>query len=631
MNWESQGIALPIALLVASLVRPFGLAAAAWLILRVLRVRHPASRHTVWTAVLIGMMLLPVVSVIAPHWKAPLPALSRKHDAAGRAIAVGSAEFTGYDLPAVETGRRTAGHRAGSLSYERLAIWCYFAGLFAMVVYRVAGWALLRRVMSRSRPLRAGRLRESADVLTPVAVGVLRPAVLLPAGWRTWNTATRRAVLAHEFAHLRRHDTLISALGRCVQCVFWFHPLAWWISRKISNLAELACDAAVLERVHDPAGYSRILLEFAGAVNRAGGRVALPGLAMAASSGMGRRIDQVFELSSGTMKKLSRPGVLLAVTGVPVMCLAATVGLGEPQQVGRQRIAPQAVPPSKPAATPKFEVISVKPSTNCGDGGGRGGGKGGRSWSPGRLSLECQTVMGLVQMAYVRFADGKPRRPGLEGLATAVPIEGGPSWINSIRYDIDAKAAGVSSLEMMSGPMMQALLEERFKLRVRREIRTVPVYALTAAKGGPKLQAAQPGKCIPFDFDHGPPPPRPAGQPIVPNCGFFQQRSPNDGVYTYGQTIAGLCRQFSAWLDRDVIDKTGIAGVFDVHLALSFDDVGLRPRGDDAPTDPAAPAIPADPFGAISAAVQRLGLKLVPAKGPGEFFVIDRVEKPSEN
>jgi beta-lactamase regulating signal transducer with metallopeptidase domain len=167
-----------------------------------------------------------------------------------------------------------------------------------MVTYRVVGWLLLWRVISRSRLLRA-RLRESSDVLTRVAVGVLRPVVILPAGWRAWNTNTLRVVLAHEFAHLRRHDTLVSAMARMAQCVLWFHPLAWWLSRKISDLAELACDAVVLERVDDPAGYSRILLEFADAVNRAGRRVALPGLAMAAGSRMGRRIDQVFELSGG--------------------------------------------------------------------------------------------------------------------------------------------------------------------------------------------------------------------------------------------------------------------------------------------------------------------------------------------
>jgi uncharacterized protein (TIGR03435 family) len=273
------------------------------------------------------------------------------------------------------------------------------------------------------------------------------------------------------------------------------------------------------------------------------------------------------------------------------------------------------------AATPKFEVISVKPNTKCGDGGGRdgGGGGGGRSWSAGRLSLECRTVMSLVQMAYVQFANGTRRPPGSE-----VPIEGGPGWINSIRYDIDAKAGGAPGLAMMSGPMMQALLEERFQLKIRRDTRTVPVYELTVAKGGPKLLIAQSGKCV--TSDPGPPEP---GKPWTPPCGAFNEPNPNGGVYTYGQTMAGLCRQFSGSLRRDVIDKTGIAGAFDIHLELSFED--MSPGDGDAPIDPGATAISADPFAAISAAVQKVGLRLVPAKGPGDVLVIDHVERPSEN
>ena len=179
---------------------------------------------------------------------------------------------------------------------ETVVIWIYLAGLFAMLAYRAIGWILLRRVISRSVRVRA-RLRVSSDVLAPVAVGVLRPIVILPAGWRKWNTNTKRAVLAHEYEHLRRHDTVVSALAGWIRCALWFHPLAWWVSRKVSDLAELACDAAALERVGDPASYSRMLLGFAADVNRAGRRVALPGLAMAAGSGMDRRIDSVFELS----------------------------------------------------------------------------------------------------------------------------------------------------------------------------------------------------------------------------------------------------------------------------------------------------------------------------------------------
>jgi len=178
----------------------------------------------------------------------------------------------------------------------------------------------------------------------------------------------------------------------------------------------------------------------------------------------------------------------------------------------------------------------------------------------------------------------------------------------------------------MSGPMMQSLLEDRFQLNIRREIRTIPVYQLTVANGRPKLQVAQPGKCVPFVFGKDPMPP--PGRPIVPRCGWFVGPLTTGGADTYSQTMAGLCWQFSGWLERPVIDKTGIAGTFDIHLDLSAAD--LR-RDDDAPTDPASPAIPADPFFAISSAVRKLGLRLSAAEGPGSFLVIDHVEKPSAN
>jgi uncharacterized protein (TIGR03435 family) len=283
--------------------------------------------------------------------------------------------------------------------------------------------------------------------------------------------------------------------------------------------------------------------------------------------------------------------------------LAATIGLSAAQ----------------PQTTPGFEVISIKPASNCGDGGRGEGGGGGRNWSPGRLRLECRTVMSLVRMAFIQFADGQRRPPGTE-----VPIEGAPSWADSTLYTIEATAQGSPGLEMMSGPMMQALLEDRFRLKIRRDTRTVEVYELTVTNGGPKLQTAQAGKCV--TSDPGPPEP---GKPWSPPCGAFSELSPNGGLYSYGQTMTGLCKQLAGSLRRDVIDKTGIAGAFDIHLEVSLDD--MSPRGENALVDPSVPGTPVDQFGVLSGAVQHLGLKLVPARGPGQLLVIEHVERPPEN
>ena len=134
----------------------------------------------------------------------------------------------------------------------------------------------------------------------------------------------------------------------------------------------------------------------------------------------------------------------------------------------------------------------------------------GENLSPGRLRLGCSvsTVKGLVQMAYVLFANGHVNPPW----TGSVPVNGGPAWINSDRYEIDAKAESPQSQGMMHGPMLQTLLEDRFKLKVHRETGEVPVYELTVAKGGIKMQHLKERSCTPVDFEfltQFPPPPLP--------------------------------------------------------------------------------------------------------------------------
>ena len=114
-------------------------------------------------------------------------------------------------------------------------------------------------------------------------------------------------------------------------------------------------------------------------------------------------------------------------------------------------------------------------------------------------------------------------------------------------------------------------------------------------------------------------------------CGGVDGRS--GGLDTYGQTMAGLCFLLSGRLDREVIDKTGIAGMFDFHLEAprAFLFPGLPADGTPGGQNDPGGADPADSFSAMQTAVQRLGLRLERTKGPDQFLVIDHVEKPSEN
>ena len=350
MNWESQFIAL----FLASLFRPLIVAAAAFLVLRLFRIEHPAIQHAVWMAVLLAMVVVPVTSVVIPHFDfAVLPpdeaAVSDVAQTRSAVNAQGEIEMDPLLLlrPKEQRAEQSLAANPQSASPSgtqksgwanvlqlpgirvTVLLWIYLLGLVAMLGYYAAGWIMLRRVMARSKRGSASPLRESEDVVIPAAVGLLRPAVLLPRDWREWDAATRRAVLSHEFAHIRRRDPLTSALARFTRCLLWFHPLAWWTSRKVSQLAEMACDAAVVERMHDPAAYSRMLVDFARRVNRAGYRVSLPGLAMVGSSGLGRRINGVFAASTSDRRRPVFPKAILAFAGAPILFFAATLGLTE--------------------------------------------------------------------------------------------------------------------------------------------------------------------------------------------------------------------------------------------------------------------------------------------------------------
>ena len=174
-----------------------------------------------------------------------------------------------------------------------------------------------------------GRLRESSDVVVPVTAGFWSPKVILPTGWRKWSKFARRSVLRHEFAHIRRGDLLTSAMADCVRSLLWFHPVAWWLARRIAVLAEMACDASAVEAVASPGAYCRLLLEFTEQVARAGHRATLPGLAIAGHDSLDLRIERVFAASGGGLRRLARPAMVLALGMIPALSAAAAVDFSE--------------------------------------------------------------------------------------------------------------------------------------------------------------------------------------------------------------------------------------------------------------------------------------------------------------
>jgi len=196
---------------------------------------------------------------------------------------------------------------------------------------------------------------------------------------------------------------------------------------------------------------------------------------------------------------------------------------------------------------------------------------------------------------------------------------------------INAKAEGPQKQEMMRGPMMKALLEDRFKLKIRNLTREGVVYALTVAKSGAKLQEFK-GTCAPF----------PAVSPLAPGqeiCDSHGERKANLMTMDIrGLELDGFSTLLFGMTDRPVIDRTGIPGRYNFHLEFTPDETtpGMLERfrrlGDvDANSNPTVTA--SDPIGPsiFTALQQQLGLKLESAKGPREFLSIDHVEKPSQN
>ena len=268
------------------------------------------------------------------------------------------------------------------------------------------------------------------------------------------------------------------------------------------------------------------------------------------------------------------------------------------------------------AAKPQFEVAAIKP---CKDDDKNGS----PAPSPGRLNTPCLSVKELIQRAYETYANGRFHPLDFRDF---LPIERGPAWINSDHYQISARADGNASQGMMNGPMFQALLEDRFRLKLHHESREIPVYALTVARGGPKLHPLKEGSCATFDFAN-PPVPLAPGEKLPILCGTVSggRKGPNQIIDVHGMSLNEFSKFGVGLLGRPIIDKTGINGKFDLRLEYAPDSTALRVREPVGAVDyPAGPSL-------FTAFQEQLGLKLESAKGPGEFLVIHHVERPSDN
>jgi len=223
-------------------------------------------------------------------------------------------------------------------------------------------------------------------------------------------------------------------------------------------------------------------------------------------------------------------------------------------------------------AAQSFDVVSLRPNTT-------GAGRSSERTNPGHVMAENITPSSMIQQAF-----------GVR----ASQIEGAPGWIETEKYDLNATtgtAKDLNDVELQA--YWESMLATRFRMKYHRATKEIQVYTLTAAKGGPKLTENT------------------GGGDTSTHLSKSAEHASLTSTHIAMPNFAAL---LGKRLDRTVLDKTGLTGIYDVKLEWS----------PDLSADTGSASI-------FTALQDQLGLKLESGKGPVEIIVIDNLEKPTEN
>ncbi len=439
--------------------------------------------------------------------------------------------------------------------------------------------------------------------LEPGVFGIWKPVLLLPDGIGDRLPPEQlRTVLAHELCHVQRKDNLTAAIHLVVETIFWFHPLVWWIRARLVEERERACDEQVLDASPDAGVYAEAILN----VCRFYLEQPLVSVAGVTGSNLKRRIEEIMAHRGARKLDFGRKA-LLAVAGLALVAGPVVIGM-----LGAAPLEAQAT------ASPRlaFGAASIKREKSNDP-------RVGRSFPAlqflpgGRLVIRKMPLYIVITTAYdLPFQSDQ--------------LSGGPDWIRNDLYDIEATAeegaipadTTVKAREAKMRLMLQTLLADRFKLAMRREVRDLAVYAVVVRKGGPKLQksAIAEKDCIGS----------PTGFGFADSCHSFQGGQ-GRGLHGEAVTVADVAQAVSNWSDRPVVDKTGLDGLYNIQTDgwVPMRARPPRPEGQEPTAEDLAMADPTRPT--LFQIFERLGLKLEPQRAEVEAFVIERVERPTEN
>jgi len=525
------------------------------------------------------------------QWTAAAPIASPK-------LSVAMAQVT-EPFPSVSSVPVHLAHQDSILPMLLLGIW-----ICGSVTVALHWWLRWRRVQIAARaasPLDLDiglPVRCSASLVEPGVFGLFRPVLLLPEGIADrLEPANLEAVIAHEMCHVRRRDNLASALHMAVEAIFWFHPLVWWIGARLVEERERACDEEVLRLGNQPEIYAESILK----ICRLYLESPLECVSGISGSDLKLRIRRI--MTEGFRNRLSFGRKLLLVA-------AGMTAVAGPILFGLVNASVSRAQSQTPARS--FEVASVKPAKSDSPGMFI------RNDPNGSFSAKNAPLKLLMQIAY-RVKEAQ--------------ISGGPSWINSEPFDIEAKPDESVATELQNLPqaerevvipsMLQSLLAERFKLTLHHETKELPVYVLLVAKNGPKMHESAPA--APDEPAPGAPGPGPNRRGSIMMQGRGQ-------LTVNSQPLSQFANLLSHFLGRVVVDQTGLKANYDFKLQWTPGDEEMMFRGM-GPGPDGRPAPPPDASGPtlFTALQEQLGLKLESQKAPVDTLVIDHVDKPSEN
>jgi bla regulator protein BlaR1 len=598
-------------------------AALAWLLAFALRRNHARIRYWVWLAASMKF-LVPFSLLVAAG--AALKSLFAAPVAVKPSL-VALAQRIEQPLPQTEyletASAGVRGHGADWIALLLLAAWA--CGVLLVAARWLHAWLRVRAARQNASPLELALeipVFSTSAAMEPGVFGVFRPVLLLPGGvLDRLSQAQLEAIVAHELCHVRRRDNMTFALHMVVEALFWFHPAVWWIGAQLIDERERACDEAVVRAGRSAETYAEGILN----VCKFCVESPLACVSGVTGSDLKRRIVHIM-----SNKMIRRLGIgrkaLLGAAGAVALAVPLMLGMAH---------APEILAETEQLAAgklPKFEVVSIKPYTA-------------NTMMTGiRMTPDGVNITGIPLNMMVREAFG----------VSGDRVLNEPDWVKSERYDIAAKvnAADVSALEKLEPEqrwaMMLPVLEDRCGLKFHHETRTLEVYALVAAKGGPKLKLSEsatedtPVKPLAQSAAVAPPPSHPSGSDGVSDkkMGQFFMRMSTRGMSmnAHGVPVAGLIRLLSMQLGSTVVDKTDLTGKYDFTLSWvperapsgmapggSMEGPGGGPASENpAPAEATGPTL-------FTALQEQLGLKLVARKEPVDVVVIDHIEKPSPN